>query len=124
MRLLTDIPIARSTIRRLQRDGHDVIAVADRLPPTSTDEVILDLAIAEQRVVICFDLDFANLVALSGRSFPSVDTLRTSQHRAECVEERLAAVLPSIAEELADGVLATIEDHRVRLRNLPLPGKP
>ena len=79
---------------------------------------------AESRIVLCFDLGMAQLVALSGKQLPSIVTLRTTRQSAAFVSERLDAVLPKIADELDRGALATVEDSRVRVRSLPIPSPP
>jgi predicted nuclease of predicted toxin-antitoxin system len=123
MRFIGDIPIARLPIEYLSRQGHDAISVRDRLPPSARDPEIVRVAAAEKRVILCFDLDLAGLVALPGESLPSVITFRTTKRRAEYVNERLDAVLPEIAEDLSRGALATVEDRRVRVRPLPVASK-
>lgn len=120
MRILGDIPIGCATREFLKACGHDVINVRDRLPPTASDPDIIRLAVAEDRIVLCFDLDMAGLVALSREYLPSVITLRTSRQSAEYVNKRLLAILPDIESESARGALVTVEDHRVRIRELPV----
>ena len=120
MRFLGDIPIAGATLRHLEQQGHDAISVRDRLVPTAPDAEILRLAVAERRVILCFDLDFGTLVALSGERLPSVVTFRTRRRKAAFINQRLDDVLPQIVEDLAKGVLATVEDRRVRIRRLPV----
>ena len=71
-------------------------------------------------MILCFDLDFAALVALSRERLPSVITFRTSLHSPAYVNQRLDAVLPEIEPEIARGALATVEDGRVRVRSLPI----
>lgn len=123
MKFIGDIPIARATLDYLNHSGHDAIGVKDRLSPKASDPEVLRLAAAEGRIVICFDLGFADLVALSRQRLPSVITFRTSRHRADYITRRLASVLPDIADDLKRGALVTIEDARVRVRPLPVQTK-
>jgi|WetSurMetagenome_2_1015567.scaffolds.fasta_scaffold563296_2 predicted nuclease of predicted toxin-antitoxin system len=120
MRFLTDIPIGRATVLHLIEQGHDAVGVGACLSPQASDAEIIRHAAAEERVIICFALDFAALVALSGERLPSVITFRTSKHQAQFINRRLDTVLPDIAADLSRGALATVEDQRVRLRSLPL----
>jgi predicted nuclease of predicted toxin-antitoxin system len=122
VRFLCDVPIGRSTIEHLRAQGHDVANVMERLSPRASDAEIVALALAEDRIILCFDLDFGALVSLSRRSLPSVVTFRTSQRSAAIVNARLDAILPVLASELTSGVLATVEDQRVRVRRLPILG--
>lgn len=122
MRFLCDIPIGRSTIEHLRAQGHDVVAASERLSPRASDADIVELALAEDRIVLCFDLDFGAIVSLSRSSLPSVITFRTSQRGAVVLNTRLDAILPVLAVDLTNGVLATVEDQRVRVRRLPILG--
>jgi predicted nuclease of predicted toxin-antitoxin system len=121
MRFLCDIPIGRETIEFLRAGGHDVAGVRDRLPSTASDPQIIDVAQAEQRVILCFDLDFAALVAVSRKRWPSVVTLRLSRHQSRYVNQRLGVTLPELVD-LRAGFLAMVEDHRLRIRELPIAG--
>ena len=120
MRFLGDIPIGRTTLEHLRRQGHDAVGLRDRLRPTACDADIVRLAAAEDRIILCFDLGFSSLVALAGVQLPSVVTFRTRRHGAEYINQRLDAVLPEITLDLSRGALATVEDYRVRIRPLPV----
>ena len=118
MKFLGDIPISRRTLQHLQNRGHDVVAAGERLAPTASDAEIVRLAASEGRVILCFDLGFAELVALSGEKLPSLITFRTTRQQPDFINNRLDEVLPEIMQELEQGALATVEDRRVRVRPL------
>ena len=118
MKFLGDIPISRRTLQYLQNQGHDAVAAGERLAPTASDAEIIRLAASEERVILCFDLGFAELVALSGEKLPSLITFRTTRQQPDFINSRLDDVLPEIMEDLERGALATVEDHRVRVRPL------
>ena len=120
MKFLADIPIARATIQHLIEQGHDVASVRSRLSPTASDPAIIRLAASENRVILCFDLDFSSLVALSNEKLPSIITFRLSKSHPRVINERLDRILPDILDELSRGALGTVEDHRVRIRRLPI----
>lgn len=120
MRLLADLNIAPRTVDFLRSLGHDVIRVDALLPITASDAEIVDAALRERRTILTQDLDFSALVALSGRSAPSVVSLRLSSSRIERVGERLRHVLPSLEAEIGSGAIVSIEDDSVRTRSLPI----
>ena len=71
-------------------------------------------------MVITFDLDFGDILALGVLDKPSVIVLRLSDERPTFVNGRLASVLGERLPELEAGSLILIEDARYRLRRLPL----
>jgi len=64
--------------------------------------------------------EFTAIVALSGRTDPSVVSIRLSSSRVNAVNSALDRVLPAIESEVRAGALVTIDDSRVRSRLLPL----
>jgi predicted nuclease of predicted toxin-antitoxin system len=120
VRIVADMHVSMRTVEALRQLGHDVTRVADVLAPTATDTQIVDEAIRDDRVILTQDLDFSALVAVSGRSVPSVVSLRLSSARVETVNARLTRVLPMLEADLAAGAIAVVEDLRVRTRKLPV----
>ncbi|HWL93056.1 MAG TPA: DUF5615 family PIN-like protein [Phycisphaerae bacterium] len=120
MKFLGDIPISRSTISHLCTAGYDAIHVTARLPPTATDAEIIRFAASEARVVLCFDMGMAEIVALSGEKLPSVIAFRLARRRSPQLNRRLDQFLPEIQAELERGALVTVEGARVRVRPLPV----
>lgn len=74
----------------------------------------------DRRVILTFDLDFGEVLALGVLDKPSVIIFRLADERSNSVNQRLATVLPECAEELASGALILVEDTRYRLRKLPI----
>jgi len=120
MRLLADLHIAPRTVEYLKSLGHDVVRVSQVLRPTSPDHEIIAYAIGNHRAILTQDLDFSAEIAVSGKAYPSVVLLRLSSFRIESVNGILSDVLPALEEDVKNGALVTIEDHRVRRRRLPL----
>lgn len=120
MKFLGDVPIGRETIEYLRHAGHDAVRAIERLPGDATDTALVQLAVREQRVILCFDLDFSAIVATSAQQRPSVITFRTTRRNATYITERLGGILPEITADLERGVLVTVEDTRVRIRPLPV----
>jgi predicted nuclease of predicted toxin-antitoxin system len=70
VQFLADEHFPRSSITRLHAAGHDVVAVAERMPG-ATDAAILATAATEGRVVLTFDSDFGALIFRSRRPAPA-----------------------------------------------------
>lgn len=120
MKLLADLHIAPRTAAFLRSLGHDVVRVGEFLPPTASDEEIVAAAIRAGRTIITQDLDFTDLVALSGQSTPSVITLRLASSRVEYVNGVLERLLPDLEEDARRGVLISVQETTVRRRTLPV----
>ena len=120
MRLLADLNIAPRTVSFLRSLGHDVQRASDVLPPSATDDVIVDYARRDRRSIVTQDLDFSAIVALSGQAAPSVVSLRLASSRIEKVNALLATLLPKIEADVAAGAIVSVDEHRVRCRSLPI----
>jgi len=78
------------------------------------------IALQENRVIVTQDLDFSQLVAISGNAKPSLVTLRLSASDPETITQTLRRVLPQITTALQEGSAVTIDDKNVRVRPLPI----
>jgi predicted nuclease of predicted toxin-antitoxin system len=120
MKLLADLHISPRTVTYLKSLHHDVVRVSDIMPVTSSDEQIVSWAREQGRVILTQDLDFTNIIALSGQTTPSLITLRLSSSRIEYVNERLSRILPEIEIPIDTGLLVTVDDESIRKRTLPV----
>ncbi len=120
LRFIADMNISPLTVAVLAAEGVDVVRVSSLLPVNASDESILDLARQQGRVVITQDLDFSALLALGGHDQPSLVTLRLLNTDPDVVTQRLRQVLPQIEAALRRGCAVTVEDHTVRVRQLPI----
>jgi predicted nuclease of predicted toxin-antitoxin system len=114
--------IAESTGQLLRAAQHDVVHLREVGLERLSDEGIVAKAQAERRVIVTHDLDFGRIVALSGRSVPSVVTLRLSDMRPSRVNLALEAALREAGPALQGGALVTITDRGIRIRKLPIEG--
>lgn len=120
MRFLADMGVATSTVQELASAGHDAIHLRhlglQRLP----DDEILAKARGERRIVLTFDLDFGDLLALGMHQSPSVIIFRLRDETPKSVTPKLLEVIAQRATELETGAVIVVEDSRYRLRRLPL----
>jgi predicted nuclease of predicted toxin-antitoxin system len=120
MRFLADMGISRAVTEWLRRSGHDVLHLADeglhRLP---NGEIFLKAA-RENRIVLTFDLDFGEILALVGEQRVSVILFRLHDTRSIHVIDRLQGVLRDSSESLEHGAIVVVEEARHRVRRLPL----
>ena len=84
------------------------------------DAHIVEQARHDDSVVLTFDLDFGDLLALGVLDKPSAILFRLADERAESVNARLATVLNEQLPALESGALILVEDTRYRVRKLPI----
>ena len=120
MRFLADAGISPKTIDFLRGQRHDAVHVRTLGLERAADSHLVQVAAADSRVVLTFDLDFGEILALGVLDKPSVVTFRLSDERPDSVNRHLSAVLAERAAELDAGTLILIEDTRYRVRRLPI----
>lgn len=120
MRFLADAGISPKTIEFLLGLGHDAVHVRTVGLERAEDSQLVKVAAADGRVVLTFDLDFGEILALGVLDRPSVITFRLSDARADSVNRHLTVVLMERTAELDAGALVLIEDARYRVRKLPI----
>ena len=120
MKLLLDMGLAPRTADFLRGAGHDADHVGIRKLPKLPDSEIMALAASEGRVMITFDLEFSRIVALQRRSQPSIILIRLDHFSTDGVNSMLMNLLERHAAELEAGAIIVIDEHRVRVRSLPI----
>lgn len=120
MKFLSDMGISMSTVRALREGGHDVVHLREEGLARLPDTEIVEKAKQEERVVLTFDLDFGDLLALGRRNFPSVVIFRLRNQTPSSVTAKLIDVLSQRGQILEEGAIVIVEDARHRIRRLPI----
>ncbi len=76
MKILADMHISPLSVDFLKSLGHDASPVNDILPANATDRAIVEMAKTETRTILTQDLDFSEIISLSGESAPSLISLQ------------------------------------------------
>src|SRR3954470_17649233 len=117
LRLLANENVPGDAIIALRGKGHDVQWIRESARGI-TDEEVLSLALAQQRLLITFDKDFGELVFRRGRSATvGIVLFRISLRSPTHVAERVLAVLES--RDDWEGAFSVADDTRLRM--VPLP---
>ncbi len=121
MMFLADMGVSQKTVRWLRAAlGSDVVHVREEGMQQASDADIIDKARREGRIVLTFDLDFADIMAASGEPLPSIVLFRLENCTPENVNRRLATLLKQSSDALKSGAIVIVEDARYRVRFLPV----
>jgi predicted nuclease of predicted toxin-antitoxin system len=120
MRFLADMGVAMRIVEWLRTQGHDTKHLHEEGLQRMTDNDIFRKAAAENRVLLTFDLDFGEILALSRERTVSVVLFRLHNTRTPYVVERLKVTLKETKQMLESGAVVVVEDGRLRARRLPL----
>ena|SRR6185295_18532576 len=100
MRFLADAGLSPVTVDFLVQLGHEAVHVRMLGMQRAADAEIVARARAESRVVLTFDLDFGDVLALGVLDKPSVIVFRLADERPASVNQRLAAILKECATRI------------------------
>lgn len=103
----------------LNSHGHDATHLRDEGLQRLPNGDIFEKAIAESRVIVTFDLDFGEIVALSKGRKTGVILFRVRNTQASFVIQRLGNVISECADALARGAIVIVEETRQRIREFP-----
>jgi predicted nuclease of predicted toxin-antitoxin system len=115
LRGLADENVPRASVLILREAGHDIVAVADTKPGAS-DREVLDMAVAEDRILLTFDRDFGVLVYRARVQAPSgIVLFRFVPTSPEEPSEVILGLLERPELEL-EGYFTVVDRERVRQR--------
>jgi len=120
MRFLADMGISQGVVEWLRSEGHDATHLREQGLQRVPNGEIFAKAATEARVVLTFDLDFGEIVALLGEHMTSVILFRLHNTRTPHVIDRLRTVLAESSQVLAEGAILVVEEARHRIRRLPI----
>jgi len=120
LRFLADAGISPKTVDFLNQLGHEAVHVRAEGLERSSDRALVERAQADGCVLVTFDLDFGDILALGVLDKPSAIILRLENERAESVNRHLAVVVTECVNALESGALILVEEARYRVRKLPI----
>jgi predicted nuclease of predicted toxin-antitoxin system len=85
MRFLANAAVSPKTVDFLKQLGHEAVHVRTLGLECAADRVLIDRALADSSVVVTFDLDFGDILALGVLDKPSVIICRLADERADSV---------------------------------------
>jgi predicted nuclease of predicted toxin-antitoxin system len=82
--------------------------------------LIFKKAYKAKRILLTFDLDFGEIVALSGGKMMSVVLFRLHNTKTQHVIDRLKKIIEDSQKALEEGAVVVVEETRHRIRRMPI----
>lgn len=120
LKVLVDMNLSPEWARLLTDSGWPSVHWSNVGDPRASDTSIMAWAKENRHIVFTHDLDFGAALAMTNASGPSVLQVRTRSALPEHLQSVVVAALNQYAATLEFGALIVIEDHRNRVRVLPL----
>jgi predicted nuclease of predicted toxin-antitoxin system len=117
LKFLTDENVSPRVVAFLREKGFDVRDVKESALNGTSDHILLELALKEQRFVVTHDADFGTLAINSKLPCYGVLYLRLLKQNALNVIEVLK-ILIALNPDLSTGSLVVINENRIRIRVL------
>jgi predicted nuclease of predicted toxin-antitoxin system len=105
----------------LVAEGHDVTTVPEEALGGSSDPRVLDAATNEGRLLMTFDLDFADIRSYPIGGHAGIVVFRLRDQRWSGLEEPTRRLLASGILRSLGCSLAVVDEVRVRIRSKPSP---
>jgi len=121
MRVLLDMLVSSALLPVLSDYGHESVHASQVGLARATDSALVDFARTQQRAIVTADLDFPQLLALSGAGGPGVILFRGGNYTDAEICGLLARVLQAVPESVLIHSICVVDKKRIRVAALPLP---
>ena len=109
MRFLIDMNLGTEVAVWLRTQGHDAVHLRELGLQELGDQAVLAKAMAEKRVVLTFDLDFADIATAAGEARVAVILFRLRSAQTARIIDRLREVLTSAAGALEKRAVVIVD---------------
>lgn len=116
MRFVADEGVDLQIVKALRAKGHDVLYIAETNSGES-DDVILDFANTQNRILITRDKDFGELIFRESMVHSGIILNRLYQLKAKEKAILVVAVVEKYGEQLANS-FTVIQPEKVRIRRM------
>ncbi len=117
MKFLLDENMPREAADLLRNLGHDVESIQDLNLQGVKNGYIYRLIQAEDRILVTFDLDFANILNYPTKTHPGIIVLRLRVQNPPSVVAALQRFLQKVIPDELRENLTIVEEFRYRIRS-------
>jgi len=108
LKFLADENIPYSVVKRLQKEGFDILSVYD-VKRGIPDQEVARISSEEDRILITFDKDFGMILFVENLKMPGLILLRFPPKSADYIYSKLKTTL-SIGVDFRDKIVSVHED--------------
>ncbi len=108
----------------LRQHGHDALTVPEQKMAGRPDGHIASVCLAEGRIIITLDLDFADIRTYPPANYHGIIVLRPVLQTITSLTRLVSRILPLLAIEPLSGCLWVVDESQVRIRGIDSPGTP
>jgi predicted nuclease of predicted toxin-antitoxin system len=123
VKILLDQGVGTVCSSILNAAGVECVHVRDLGMSRVPDEIILQYAAQNDFIIVTFDADFHQLLAIAGFSKPSVIRVREERLKSSEVADLVLRVTKIASKELNEGCAISVTSKSARIRILPFRTK-
>lgn len=120
MKVLADMGISPRSVAFLRDLGVEAVHLHELGLDRLSDSEIVEKARSEGYVIVTHDLDFGELIAVSGAELPSVVIFRLQDMRPPSVNHYLRILVAEHRTAMAQGAIISVSEGHIRVRTLPV----
>ena len=121
LRFLLDMGVSYKVAHWLNSVGHNAIHLSDEGLHTMEDDLILNKAESENRIILTADMDFGKILAFTKSTSISVIQFRIFDLSPDNIISKINTVFDKFSEQLNSGsVIITVQQNKIRIKELPI----
>lgn len=99
----------------LKEAGHDTLTVHDQALHTTEDQALYEWCIAEERILVSLDKDFANVLRFPPQGTPGLVVLRGPDDLLPTLRILIQTLVQALSSDSPAGKLWIVEPGRLRV---------
>ncbi len=120
MKFLIDMNLPPEWCGVLRQQEWEAVHWSNIGDPRAPDAVIMAYAMEHGYAIFTHDLDFSAILAATRTRAPSVIQIRTQDVLSPAFRQLAITTMQRFQSEIEAGALVVVEEHRSRIRMLPL----
>lgn len=120
MKILIDMNLSPEWVQEFHNHGIEAVHWTSVGNFDAPDSVLMHWAIEHDCIIFTHDLDFGTALALTQAEKPSVIQVRTQDVTVRHLSPMIITTLKNHKEILKTGALVILDEHKKRIRILPL----